>query len=98
MTNAQRAIQNACNRLALAPTRTCRAVPASGVPTKCCFCALPINVGDLYRDKGSMLRSHDFCFKAVVMDAAQRDAKHKHDYRDGDLCSVCDKLKPVSPK
>jgi hypothetical protein len=88
-TNKQSRLLRMCNRLALAPVRTCRSLHS------CTFCGLDIKPGETYRDKGYGARAHDFCFKAVAREynVAQ---PCKHDYRDGgDICSKCDALRPM---
>jgi hypothetical protein len=66
MTPAAKRIQAMCNRLALAPVRTCRSLH------HCVFCNQPISLGETYRDKGLNARAHDFCFKAVIREYKER--------------------------
>ena len=60
MSTAKQRLQKMCNRLALAPERTCHSLH------HCVFCNQAITLGQTYRDKGLNARAHDFCFKAVA--------------------------------
>lgn len=53
-------IQRMCNRLALAPVRTCRTLHS------CIFCGGDITDGQQYRDKGYGARAHEGCFAQMA--------------------------------
>lgn len=55
----QKRIRDMCNRLALAPVRTCKTLH------QCVWCAQPITYGEEYLDRGHGARAHVYCFKAV---------------------------------
>jgi hypothetical protein len=57
-------IQRLCNRLALAPVRTCRTLHS------CVLCGKDITDGQEYRDKGYGARAHEGCFKQAANPAA----------------------------
>lgn len=53
-------LQRLCNRLALAPIRTCRSLHS------CVLCGRDIMLGQEYRDRGYAARAHEVCFKEVT--------------------------------
>lgn len=61
---ARNMIQRLCNRLALAPVRTCRTLHG------CVLCGKDITLGQEYRDKGYGARAHEACFKEAANPAA----------------------------